>query len=86
MVSHLTDKSCMTHAVECIAKVELQRSSTSWCDVIIDVTDVFYQGFTLTRQSVASKISVWSQGKKFDVVANHLLVQRAKFAPYIVNE
>jgi len=36
--------------------IELQRSSTSCCDVIIDITDVFHQGFTLTRQLIARKI------------------------------
>ena len=43
--------------------IKLQRSSTSWCDVIIDVTGVFYQGVTLTRQSTARTIECGNKGR-----------------------
>jgi len=61
--------------------IELQRSSTSWCDVISDVTNwCVYTNPPINSQND----QVWSQGKKFDEVASHLLVQRAKFASHIM--
>jgi len=46
MVSHLTDKSCMTHAVECLAKgecnhgdVHVLRSHKKLGDYVRDVVD-----------------------------------------------
>jgi len=58
------------------------RLSTSWCDVIIDVTDVFYQGFTLTRQRWPERSSMvtgeedWRDGKLFAGRTRHVCTTR----------